>query len=58
MVRQSTAGLAVAALSLSHWVRGGAAPYENCTDGTVADIANGECDRANNNLPAATTGAT
>lgn len=49
MVRQSAAGLAAVALSLSHWVRGVAAQYDNCTDGTVASIANGECDQANNN---------
>ncbi|CAN0042723.1 unnamed protein product [Ectocarpus fasciculatus] len=49
MVRQSATGLAVAVLSLSHWIRGGAAQYDNCTDGTVADIANGVCNSANNN---------
>ena len=42
-------GVAVFAVTVSLCFRAGAAQYDGCTNGTVADIGNGRCDAANNN---------
>ena len=48
VVRRNIAGVAAVAL-LFCCLHGGAAQYDTCTNGTVADIGNGQCDAANNN---------
>lgn len=42
-------GVAGFAVVVSFCFLGGAAQYDSCTNGTVADIGNGRCDAANNN---------
>ncbi len=46
MIRYGSA--AVVAVALGCRCQGGAAQYESCTNGTVADIGNGRCDAALN----------
>eukprot|EP00904_Undaria_pinnatifida_P004259 jgi/Undpi1/13834/HiC_scaffold_9.g03485.m1 len=48
VVRRNIAGVAAVAL-LFCCLHGGAAQYDTCTNGTVADIGNGLCDAVNNN---------
>ena len=46
MIRHCSA--ATAAVALTYCMKGGAAQYDGCTNGTVADIGNGRCDAALN----------